>query len=210
MNKNILVIGCSDPEAIRMADWFAAHGDTVYQNRPDEPLSAEISALDHLDLLILHTASFESEADAMLPEGGTILQMDDAAAMRDYDRYVCGCFELLEQCLPQLRKGRRRICILTDATCSVRSNPGTGAPSKHIMMAAVNDMVKLFFNRLRPEGFTFRSYALTGDPAGVPQGAFPPGAFFLLDFCYDARELPIHNEEERFVLKDGFLNEIAW
>ena len=78
------------------------------------------------------------------------------------------------------------------------------------MMAAVNDMVKLFFNRLRPEGFTFRSYALTGDPAGVPQGAFPPGAFFLLDFCYDARELPIHNEEERFVLKDGFLNEIAW
>ncbi len=210
MNRNVLIIGCSDPEALRMAEWFAGHDDTVYQSRPDEPLSAEVAGLDRLDLVILHTASVQAEADEKLPEGGTILQMDDAAALRDYSRYVYGYFELLEQCLPLLRNGLKRICILTDASASIRSNPGTDEPSKHIVMAAVNDMVKLFFNRLRPEGFTFRNYALTGSPAGVPQGAFSPGAFFSLDFCYDARELPIHNEEERFVLKDGFLNEIAW
>lgn len=58
---------------------------------------------------------------------------------------------------------------------------------------------------LRPEGFTFRWYC-----AEEHSGGMTAGEYLLSGLCYDAREPYLHSDENRFVMRDACLREIAW
>ena len=66
-------------------------------------------------------------------------------------------------------------------------------------------MGKLYFNRLRPEGFTFRWYC-----AEEGSGGMSAGEYLLSGLCYDEKEPYIHSDENRLVMRDAYLREVAW
>ena len=66
-------------------------------------------------------------------------------------------------------------------------------------------MGKLYFNLLRPVGFTFRWYC-----AEERNGGMSAGEYLLSNLCYDAKEPYIHSDENRLVMRDSYLREVAW
>lgn len=66
-------------------------------------------------------------------------------------------------------------------------------------------MEKLYFNQLRPEGFTFRCFGSSEEEGGITAGEYIMNAL-----CYDPKEPYIHSDENRLVMRDHHYREIPW
>ena len=98
----------------------------------------------------------------------------------------------------------RRIAILSDKEASVRECLKTGDFGYQMSRASINMALKIFFNRYRPEGFTFRCFA-----AGA-EGGLTPYNYIIRNLCFDPKEPYIHSDENRLCFRDGFYREYAW
>ena len=101
-----------------------------------------------------------------------------------------------------MRDGGKRIAFLTGTESSVSLCRDRDRFGAHMLLAAVNMLAKMTFNRLRPLGFTVRCFALSPGIA--------PGRYMLQDFCYDAAEPPVHSEENRLTMRDGSMLALPW
>ena len=66
-------------------------------------------------------------------------------------------------------------------------------------------MEKILFNKLRPEGFTFRCFCADPQEKGICAGEY-----IARGLCYDEKEPYIHSDENRLVMRDCRLREIPW
>ena len=100
----------------------------------------------------------------------------------------------------------KRIAVLTDPGVSIRRTKDTQDFGWHMSAAAVNMAHKIYFNRLRPEGFTFRTYA-----AGHEEGGITAAQYIMGGLSQNPPEEPImHSDENRFRMRDGLYDEIPW
>ena len=113
--------------------------------------------------------------------------------------------QVVEAMLPFLRSGKKRLGLITSATASIREPGETRDFAFAMTQAGLHMLWKLYFNKLRPEGFTFRVFCPCVDGTGLCAGQY-----MQMDFCYDAREEYIHSEENRIVMRDGQMREISW
>ena len=164
---------------------------------------------------VSHVRSGEVREDADLlvvcPDLGGLEKLNDGeiGTGLDFDRMETVLSEKLfsmkhcvDSAIPFMREGGQRIAFLTSAASSVSMCPDCSQFAEHMLLAAVNMLAKMTFNRLRPMGFTVRCFA--------PSAGMTAGQYILQDFCYDANEPTVHSEENRLVMRNGAFVEIPW
>jgi len=204
MKKVVLIAGTQFREAAEAAAWFKQHGATVYElssaanNAERTSIQKAIQNEKKLDLLIIQATARGQHAQ---PLG----RLDYKDISQVFDQSVNGAHELVEAMLPFLREGQKRLGLITSATTSVREPQESTDFAFAMAQAGLHMLWKLYFNKLRPEGFTFRCFCPTPDGSGLSAGEY-----MHMDFCYDEREAYIHSEENRLVMRDGRMREISW
>lgn len=204
MKEIVLIAGTLFKEAAGAAAWFRQHGATVYElsSAADEAGRAQVQAAiekeGKLDYLIIQATH---RGENVQPLG----QVDYQDMAQVFDQGVNGAHALVEAMLPHLRKGKKRLGLITSASTSTREPKESKDFAFAMTQAGLHMLWKLYFNKLRPEGFTFRVFCPEEDGSGIPTGQY-----MHMDFCYDVREEYIHSEENRIVMRDGHMREISW
>jgi NAD(P)-dependent dehydrogenase (short-subunit alcohol dehydrogenase family) len=109
---------------------------------------------NHLDLLI-------SNAGIGTRTGRrAICEAQDYAAMgRVYDVNALGPLRVVEAFLPLCERGAlKRLCFVSSEAGSIERSVRTTGYGYCMSKAALNMAIKIMFNDLRPEGYTFRVY----------------------------------------------------
>jgi len=109
---------------------------------------------DHLDLLINNAgvASPTSRREIHEPQ-------DYDEMHRLYDVNTLGALRVVEAFLPLVDRGTmKRLCFVSSEAGSIERCQRTSWFGYCASKAALNMAVKILFNRLRPEGYTFRLY----------------------------------------------------
>lgn len=169
------------------------------QDALDAAMNQIASEQGSIDLLVL-SAGRHCAQDGKITDGH-----DYEDLLKVLDENVNGAVQVVEAALPLMRAGKgKRIALLTEKESSINLNQDTGDYGYHMSLATLNMMMKLLFNKLRPEGFTFRCYAF-GEGKGMSAKDY-----LLLNMCYDKDDSYIHSEENRIVMRDEMLCEIPW
>lgn len=154
----------------------------------------------HLDLLVLNAPTGCSTAESLSSKGTDYL-------LALLDEQIFGVQSLIQASLPLLRKGEmKRIGMITSTASSIRLCQDTENFGEHMTLAGINMVGKIYFNRLRPEGFTFRWFCDNPEH----KGGIKAGGYLLMNFCFDPKEPYIHSDENRLVMRDAYLQEISW
>ena len=109
---------------------------------------------DHLDVLV-NNAGVNSEAIYL-----TIREPQDYDEMhRLYDVNALGPLRMVEAFLPLLDRGTsKRLCFVSSEAGSIGASERTSWFGYCMSKAALNMGIKILFNALQPEGYTFRVY----------------------------------------------------
>ena len=201
MKDIVLVAGTKWKEAAEAADWFKQHGAVVY----------ELSSADDAECTqTLEAVRQEGKLDYLIVQaterGASVFGcLDYRDISQVFEHGLIAAYELIEAFLPFLRQGKKRLCLITSADTSTRDPKETQDFAFAMTQASLHMLWKLYFNRLRPEGFTFRCFCPNPDGSGISAGEY-----MHMEFCYDEREEYIHSEENRIVMRDGYFREISW
>lgn len=205
MNKIILCVDNGNPHFEEIKGYLSLHGCKVYAlSRENRAIGTVLEEIDRregrLDLLVLGV-------DEQMPRDGTIGEGHDCGKiLEELSGQVNRVQEAIDASLPLLRKGGlKRIGMITNKASSIGNCKDDRDYGRHMAWAGLNMVGKLYFNLLRPEGFTFRWYC-----AGEQDGGMPAGEYLLGGLCYDPKEPYIHSDENRLVMRDAYLREIAW
>lgn len=205
MSKIVLCIDNRNSHLEETKNYLASQGCRVYTLSGKESevrgLLKEIEQKEgKADILLLGV-------DEQIPEDGPIgVKHDYDALLKVVSEQINRTQDAIEAALPLLRKGElKRIGMITrkdssNSNCKDDCNYG-----QHMAFAGLNMVGKLYFNLLRPEGFTFRWYCAEKNAGGMS-----PGEYLLSGLCYDPKEPYIHSDENRFVMRDSHLREIPW
>jgi NAD(P)-dependent dehydrogenase (short-subunit alcohol dehydrogenase family) len=134
---------------------------------------------------------------------------------RLYDINAIGPVRMVEAFLPLLEQGqRKRLCFVSSEAGSINTNKRTAWYPYCMSKAALNMAVRIMFNDLRPQGFSFRVYHpgwvrsyLRGTKNLEAElepndAAIPAVAYFLSDLA--------GGDEDRLVLRDYQGKEWPW
>jgi NAD(P)-dependent dehydrogenase (short-subunit alcohol dehydrogenase family) len=131
--------------------------------------------------------------------------LDYAAIERAYNVNALGPIRVVEAFLPLVSSGLRRLCFVSSEAGSIAKSYRTNGFGYYMSKSAVNMAVKITFNRLRPEGYTFRLYhpgwvrGYMGGTKGVRADLEPDvAAEYALPFFLGHRD-----DEDRLVLIDN-------
>ncbi|GHU88102.1 hypothetical protein FACS189476_04630 [Spirochaetia bacterium] len=128
--------------------------------------------------------------------------------LQAYQSSALRLLETVSGALPRLEKGTgRRLCFVTGLSSSINLAGEIEGGPERIISAACNMAIKTLFNRLRPEGYTFRVYGVKNFNSG---GECPA----IADYCVWNRSLeeesPVHSDENRLVMRDKSEKEYPW
>ena len=204
MSEIVLIAGTCFEEAKKTADRFRTLGASVYELPTADDVTArdavlkEIEKEGKLDYLIIQ-AEYRSEKTPVFGN------LDYAEMSQLYSKSVCDTFDLIEASLPLLSKGQKRLGLITDASTSIRNVTETEDFGYAMASAGLHMVWKIYFNKLHPEGYTFRCFCPNPDGSGISTAEY-----MRMDFCFDEREQPLHSEENRLVMRDGWFRDITW
>lgn len=217
MEKTAILIGAGDAAGQKIHSdllkrgwrvlpiYLAEMPDKVDALNPvsDESVQRAAQALiareDKADLLILNIDREEAAKDA------TILDtLADEALIADYEYLCVGVVRALAAFMPMLEVGEgKRICLVTTPEGSQSLCKADSGYGRRMAKASLNMAMKLLFNELRPEGYTFRIYC-----KDQTQGEYA-AELFTRDRSLEP-ENPPHSDENRLVLHDSFGGELPW
>lgn len=142
-----------------------------------------------------------------IPEDGAIGGKHDCEALVEIvGEQISYVQDVIEAALPLLRRGEmKRIGMITKKESSISNCKDDRNYGQHMAWAGLNMTGRLYFNLLRPEGFTFRWYCAEKNVGGMSAGEY-----LLCGLCYDPKEPYCHSDENRFVMRDSYLREISW
>jgi NAD(P)-dependent dehydrogenase (short-subunit alcohol dehydrogenase family) len=182
----------------------------------------DVSSTESAMAAAQHTAAATDRLDILINNAGvasptssrTIRESPDYAEMhRLYDVNALGALRMVEAFLPLLDRGAfKRLCFVSSEAGSITRADRTAWFGYCMSKAALNMGVKLLFNYLRPEGYTFRVYhpgwvrSYMGGKKSMEAALEPEEAA--------ARALPFflgqRADEDRLVLTDNEGNEWPW
>lgn len=174
-------------------------------------------AADHVDLLINNAGIFTA-SDMRGPRDG----LDYDAMHRMYDINALGPLRVVEAFLPLMERGEmKRLCFVSSEAGSINRCRRKGQYGYCMSKTALNIGVSILFNRLRPQGYTFRVYhpgwmrsymsGVKGTQADLEpeEAAIPAAAYFLRDRGGSA-QTAARNDENRLLLRDYLSCEWPW
>ena len=168
---------------------------------------------DRVDLVINNTG-------VLSPQAAPIREAQDYDEMhRMYDVNALGPLRVVEALLPlTARSELKRHCFVSSEAGSINRCERTSWYGYNMSKTALNMAVKLLFNRLRPEGYTFRvyypgwmrsymwGYKDMKAKLEPEEAAVPALAYFMQDRCGE----PNRSEEDRLVMRDYQGREWPW
>jgi NAD(P)-dependent dehydrogenase (short-subunit alcohol dehydrogenase family) len=171
---------------------------------------AVAATVDHIDLLINNAGVNSPTLTRTIRE-----PQDYAEIHRLYNINALGALRMVEAFLPLVeRSSLKRLCFVSSEAGSVGTNPRKAWFGYCMSKAALNMGVRIIYNDLRPEGYTFRVYH-PGWVRGYLRGskntkadmepeeaAVPALAYFLADLA--------PGDEDRLVLRDYQGREWPW
>jgi NAD(P)-dependent dehydrogenase (short-subunit alcohol dehydrogenase family) len=165
-------------------------------------------ATDHIDLLINNAGVSTRTSERNIREA-----QDYGEMHRMYDVNALGPLRVVEAFMPLLDRGAlKRLCFVSSEAGSINNAQRTSWFGYCSSKAALNMTVKLLFNHLRPDGYTFRVYhpgwmrtymGGTRNPRAdmePEEAAVPALAYFVTDLA----------DEGRLVLRDWRGREWPW
>lgn len=175
--ENVFITGADRGVGFALSEEFAAHGYRVFagQYMPEwralEGLAERFPGqVECIPLDVSDTSSVQRAAGAVsdFVERVDIL-VNCAGIYRDdskkgfYDTLntnAVGTLRTVELFLPLMKEGRRRLCFFSSeaGSISMLHRTGDGDTAYCISKAMLNMAVRLMFNELHPEGYTFRVY----------------------------------------------------
>jgi len=172
---------------------------------------------DHVDLLINNAGVLSTTMN------GSVRESQDYDEMhRMYDINAVGPLRMVEAFLPLLDAGEgKRICFISSEAGSINRCTRTSWYGYCQSKAALNMGIKILFNRLRPEGYTFRVYhpgwmrtymnGTKGTDADLEpeEAAVPALAYFLRNLQADAHNTA-RSGEDRLTMRDWQGREWPW
>jgi len=169
---------------------------------------AVAEATDHVDVLINNAGVSSRSSERNIREAQ---DYDDMHRM--YDVNALGPLRAVEALMPLLDRGAmKRLCFVSSEAGSINNAQRTSWFGYCMSKTALNMAVKILFNHLRPEGYTFRVYHpgwMRTYMSGVKntradmepeEAAAPALAYFLADLA----------DEGRLVLRDWRGREWPW
>lgn len=133
-------------------------------------------------------------------------QQEYGELAKSYEETAVGLLREVEKALPYLEQGeQKRLCFLTSVQSSVNLNRGD-CGFEAMVSAACNMAIATLFNRLNPQGFTFRVMALE---EFSPEEAGYAKDYFLRNRSLE-EESARHSDEKRLVMRDRYETELPW
>lgn len=124
-----------------------------------------------------------------------------------YDNTALQLLKEVSAKLPLLEKGnKKRLCFITKLNSSINQTKDTNHWER-IVSAACNMAIHTIFNRLNPQGYTFRLIAV--EDFNCREDASYAAEYFLRDRSLEENS-PKHSDEKRLVMRDKFEREIPW
>jgi NAD(P)-dependent dehydrogenase (short-subunit alcohol dehydrogenase family) len=239
MDQIAFVTGADRGLGLALTDRLLSQGWRVFagQYMPDWPALGQLAPRypDHLTIVPLDIASIDSaraaaqavaratdHVDLVINDAGVlsrtgernIREAQDYGEMhRMFDVNALGALRVVEALMPLLDRGLlKRLCFVSSEAGSINNAQRTSWFGYCMSKAALNMAVKLLFNHLRPEGYTFRVYHpgwmrtyMSGakNPKAdmeSEEAAVPALAYFLADLA----------DEGRLVLRDWRGREWPW
>ena len=204
MSKIVLCIENGNPHFEETKKFLSLHDCKIYTLSEKQNIRTLLEKIEQkegkLDILLLGV-------DERMPQDGAIGEKHDyRAILETVSGQINRTQDVIEASLPLLRKGElKRIGMIIRKDSSISHCKDDRNYGQHMVWAGLNMVGKLYFNLLRPEGFTFRWYC-----AGEKSGGMSSGEYLLSGLCYDAGEPYLHSDENRFVMRDAYLQETAW
>lgn len=155
---------------------------------------------DHIDLLVHNIDYIPKDSERKITDGQNFDELKKA-----YDINALGPLRVTAALIELLDKGElKRICTVSSVDASINGSLETANYGHAMAKAALNMQMNILFNRLRPEGYTFRLYGLRGEDDGnfIVE-------YFLRDRSFEPHD-PKHSDENRIVMRDRFGREIPW
>ncbi len=199
-----VVYDVKSPIAAKAADELEGKGWKVIRKSYGEVGGAMETECESADLLVIHADVSGAPADENVDVVGKF------ATDRIYDIH-----KLIQCYVPLLYKGDlKRIALISERESSVRLCREKTDYARHMLLAGINMKFKMLFNKYRQEGFTIRCFALSSEEAkegswGVGEG-ISPVEYILLDFSNTPEDVPMHSEENNFVMRNKWFEEVEW
>lgn len=181
-------------------------GDTVSVQAAADGIAAVVDGVD----LLVNNAGVNSHTSTR----GIREPQDYVEMQRLYNVNALGPMRMVEAFVPLMEQGQmKRLCFVSSEAGSINRAQRTAWFGYCSSKAALNMAVRLLFNRLRPQGYTFRLYhpgwmrSYMGGTRNTTadlepeEAAIPALAYFLRERGHDPH-VPTRSDEERLVLRD--------
>lgn len=106
---------------------------------------------NHVDMLI-------NNAGISGWEGDIRGKMNYAVSQNIFNVNSLGPIRMVENILPMMAKGMKRLCFISSEAGSISANLRNSSFGYCMSKTALNMAIKIMFNDLRPDGYTFRIY----------------------------------------------------
>lgn len=126
--------------------------------------------------------------------------------IKNYELYALGLLNTVNAYLLLMKESNlKRLCFITTLRSSI--NHVTEADHwDRIIAASCNMAIRILYNRLSGEGFTFRVFAVEDFTENSASYAMD---YFLQDRSLE-EESDLHSDEKRLVMRDKYEREYAW
>lgn len=173
--ETVFITGADRGIGYALCEEFIQHGYQVFagQFMPEWPQLAELKQkypdrLFNVSLDIGNTESVKEAArltaslceklDVLINCAGIAAQDSLEGINSTVNVNTFGAMRMTESFLPLMQEGKKRLCFVSSEAGSLTLLHREGGYGYCGSKTALNMMVKLMFNELRPQGFTFRLY----------------------------------------------------
>lgn len=158
-------------------------------------LSDEVEKASAIDLLVIFLS---------IPEtNDKISRVDLDQIDQQYQTVLLDRIPIIERALSLMGHGLdKRICFISDEEASISNTKRKENYGFQMISSSIHMFAALLFNEYRPQGYTFRLFS-------KKQGLTHAVPYFLKDRSYEAHDLK-HSDEERFVIRNGWMQEQPW
>ena len=200
MKQNALLCGNKTPfvnsvaSKLEAMDWNA--GQVSLSSRYAGDLKKYLDKTGAPDMLIFFTGKNKISDKSKIRDG---LNYDQMIKIYEQNTVMfLRIVEVLHQ--PMLKSQLKRICLVTDSAGSINQNRSTDGYGYSMSLAALNSLMYMLANLMRPQGFTFRLLCADGAEK-IPDAANNAVAYLLRDRAYMPRHKD-QGDENRLVLRD--------
>lgn len=175
MKKTVMITGADRGVGFAMCRLFAEAGWQVFAGRfldywneldelkeefPEtlELISLDVSSTDSVQKAVLQVQEKTDCIDMLIHCAGIARADGDDALRKILQVNSVGALRVAESFLPVMRQGMKRLCFVSSEAGSITVAHRKDGYAYCMSKASLNMAVKLMFNELRPQGYTFRLY----------------------------------------------------